>query len=346
MVLRTLSREIKYFMRNNTWIRIFVSSLICCCLAFSAQASFKLGSKPRVRIIEDYDYTQYDAVIDDLYNSELLPSNNDLSSRIEIASRRFLGKPYLLGALGEGKDGVFDRRPIYRTDQFDCLTYVSTVLALAQSENLADFKQKLPTIRYKNGKPKYVERNHFTSVDWNINNAKKGYIKDVTLKIVDKSGNPVAKRTNTYIDKKSWYQSKTARSLKFFDKIPRKQVAKYVAGLHNQAELVQNTRSDVPYIPLDQLFNKQGQANNHLFDQIPHGSIIQIVRPNWDIDDEIGTRLDISHLGFAIKTPQGLMFREASSLKNQVVDISLKEYLQGYLNSPTIEGINIQLPIK
>ena len=47
----------------------------------------------------------------------------------------FKGKPYVLGSLGEGKAAIFDKNPIYRTDTFDCETYVSTVLALVVSDD-------------------------------------------------------------------------------------------------------------------------------------------------------------------------------------------------------------------
>ena len=68
-----------------------------------------------------------------------------------------------------------------------------------------------------------------------------------------------------------------------------------------------------------------------------------MVRPNWDLEATIGTRLDVSHLGFVIHTPVGIMFRHASSTQKRVVETSLLDYLHDCLDNPTIKGINIQL---
>ena len=84
----------------------------------------------------------------------------------------------------------------------------------------------------------------------------------------------------------------------------------------------------------------------YLFSQIPDSTIVEIVRPNWNLEKLIGTNLHVSHLGFVVHTEQGVMYREASSVKAKVVDIPLIDYLQAYINSSTIKGINLQLPIK
>jgi len=75
--------------------------------------------------------------------------------------------------------------------------------------------------------------------------------------------------------------------------------------------------------------------------QIPDGSIIEIVRPNWDLTKEIGTHLHISHLGFAFRTHQGLVFRNASSTLHKVADVPLDQYLQEASKNPTIKGIMV-----
>jgi hypothetical protein len=55
----------------------------------------------------------------------------------------------------------------------------------------------------------------------------------------------------------------------------------------------------------------------------------------------IGTNLNASHVGFAIKKQNKLYFREASMIKKKVSDTPLDEYLSNYLNSPSVKGINI-----
>ena len=80
-----------------------------------------------------------------------------------------------------------------------------------------------------------------------------------------------------------------------------------------------------------------------LFKQIPDGAIIEIVRPNWDLTQTIGTHLDISHIGFVFWKHQALYFRQASSIYKKVVDVPFVDYLSQALKSSTIKGINIQM---
>jgi len=70
---------------------------------------------------------------------------------------------------------------------------------------------------------------------------------------------------------------------------------------------------------------------------------MEIVRPNWNLQDKIGTNLHISHLGFIIWQDNQPYFRHASSESKKVVNVSLKSYLKDMLKSPTIKGVNIQI---
>ena len=91
------------------------------------------------------------------------------------------------------------------------------------------------------------------------------------------------------------------------------------------------------------LFDANHQPNEFLFHQIPHASIIEIVRPNWHLKDKIGTNLHVSHVGFAIRNSAGdLLFRHASSEHQKVEEVKLIDYLGRYCDSPTIKGINVQ----
>ncbi len=57
----------------------------------------------------------------------------------------------------------------------------------------------------------------------------------------------------------------------------------------------------------------------------------------------MGTNLNVSHVGFAIRDNGELIYREASSEANKIIDISLAEYLQQYANDPdsTVKGIAV-----
>lgn len=270
-----------------------------------------------------------DATIHNLYHTLSEKPNKSINERIHFFSEAFLGSPYVLGPLGEGPHGEIYQKPLYRTEVFDCTTYVATVLALAQSKNLKEFKDTIRKVNYQNGKVSFVTRNHFISTDWNPTNQHNGYIEDITYKFIDKEGKPVALVAETMINKPAWYlkiaETKTDKAEK----------------LKEYSKQVQQEKAVMLYIPLNVIFNEE-EANTFIFDQIPDGSIIEIVRPNWQLEKIIGTNLNISHMGFAIRAKEGLVFREASSEYKKVVDIPLVDYLKPLLKSPTIKGIHVE----
>src|SRR5262249_52385928 len=105
---------------------------------------------------------------------------------------------------------------------------------------------------------------------------------------------------------------------------------------------VHTTVSHLSYIPLAVFFDQAGKPKQALFDRIENGTLIEIVRPNWDLHSLIGTNLDVSHLGFLLRVKGILMFRQASSVKKKVVDIPLDVYLAHYLRSDTVKGIHLE----
>lgn len=285
---------------------------------------------------------QADQIIEQLYHNLDNKPTLSLTERIKVISAAFLDKPYLLGALGEGETGEFDQNPLYRTDAFDCETYVDTVLAMAFSTNLSGFSQCVCKIRYREGQVNYVDRNHFASLDWNRNNQKQGFTKDVTLTIIDENNKPVAEIAKTLIHKPDWYKFKTIDHIRI-DNLSEEEKSRRLTKLQKAGSQLEIVHSEIPYLPLNKLFNEDGQANKQLFAQIPDASIIEIVRPNWNLRDKIGTNLNVSHLGFAIWENGTLIFRQASSIENRTIDVPLIDYLRDAMKSPTIKGINVQV---
>jgi hypothetical protein len=280
--------------------------------------------------------------INELYRKPASISQTNMIERLRFFSHFFLDKPYLLYSLGEGEHAKYDQHPLFRTDGFDCETYVDTVLALALATEFNTFKQCILAIRYTPLPPSFMTRNHFTDLNWNQNLQKRTILKDVTLTIKDEKMNPVAKIATTTIDRQAWFKkigldrvylpkaSSTKRQAK------RQQLQD--EGKHTRPEI-----STIPYLPLEAMFDKKGHPITAIFKQIPEGAIIEIVRPNWDLRKQIGTYLNVSHLGFVFLKNNHLVFREASSEFNKVVDVKLEVYLKKALNSPTIKGINIQV---
>lgn len=274
-----------------------------------------------------------------------LQKNNQINStekKLYFISNYFLGKPYLLGALGEGDRGKYDQFPLYRTDAFDCITYVETVLALTFSNNLHEFKKTLPKLRYKDGIISYPTRNHFPSVDWNPNNQKQNFLKDITKTINEKNGKRAYKMAEAIIDKPSFYAHLKEGNLRVHNSNTSEKT-NLLNEMRKEGAQFKPVLGKIPFIPLSVLFSQSGQPNNFIFNQIPNGSIIEIVRPNWDLTKVIGTHQNVSHIGFVFIEKGELIFRDASYLKKAISNTPLIEYLRKYINSKTIKGINIQV---
>lgn len=290
------------------------------------------------------DSNQADIIIGQLYSTLHNKPALDMPTRIVTISAQLLGKPYQLGALGEGIEGDFDQAPLYRTDAFDCETYVDTVLAIALANNPTTFKQCIRQIRYRNGKVSFINRNHFTCIDWNQNNQHQGFLRDITTTFHDKNNQPIAQFAQALINKPGWYQHFSVEHIRISPSSPIEQ-AKRLALLKQKSKSLPIVTSIVPYLPLTALFDSSGKANQSLFKQIPNAAIIEIIRPNWDLDKQIGTHLNVSHLGFAVWEKGLLIFRETSSNDGHVIDYPLIDYLREAHKSPTIKGINIQVVI-
>ena len=260
--------------------------------------------------------------------------------RLELISRQFLGAPYSMYVLGDSLKSDIDQCPLIRLDKFDCETFVTSMLALAFSNNKEDYIRCLRILRYHDGEVGFLTRHHFTSSEWNRENIQQGFIQDITKSIVNKHKKNVFKLSRTMIDKAAWLKKLPASSVRL---VHQEEVAKKLNLLKQQAAACKKVYVKLPYIPLTELFLKNGQANNFLFNQIPNGAIIEIIRPNWNLKNKIGTNLDVSHMGFAFRYNGKLWFRNASSLKQKVIDVPLVEYLKLAQSSSTIKGINVQI---
>ena len=283
-----------------------------------------------------------DASIQELYHSLSATQNSSFVEKLSWFSSQFQDRAYLLGALGEGPNARYDQFPRYRTDAFDCDTYVNTVLALALSDSLPTFQQCINNLRYINGIVSYVNRKHFTSVDWNTSNQQSGLLVDITLSIHDKKNQRVAQYASAVIDKPGWYAHKTMATIRIKSQNYSKHRQRLIE-LQAKGRGLAIIRSQIPLLPFTVLFPKNNEPDLYLFAQIPHGAVIELVRENWDLRKELGTFLDISHLGFAFWRDHILYFRQASSQYNKVIEMPLITYLKEAIDSPTTKGINVQI---
>lgn len=273
-----------------------------------------------------------DNFIDALYSQAPLNELHVVDARIDFLSQLFLGKPYIANPQGEGIDAEFDSAPLYRFDGFDCVTYVNNILALALAHDLKSFQERLIQINYYESVARYDNRFHFMSLDWNPENQKNKIIRDVTGEIRDEKKNPIMQVAEGEIDKPNWFLKKAE------NETPAR-----AALLKKYATQCKKENARIAYLPLNKLFDEHKNPRKFIFDQISHASIIEIVRPNWNLKEKIGTNLHVSHFGFGIRKEDKIFFRHASSEEKKVVEILLSDYLKNILDSPTIKGINIQI---
>jgi len=262
-------------------------------------------------------------------------NQTSLAQRITDLSATLLGAPYVGGSLGEGVDALYDKDPLTRFGEFDCTTYIETVFAGAMSTSPDDFLSKLKALRYKNGEVSFVTRNHFPSLDWVPNNQDK--FDDMTAFV---AGND-AKIATTSIDKSAWYH-KVGRSV-----LACKEGSEYceslIARFAKEGEAFKPEMAHLEYVPLSALYLENGETNQALLDRIPTGSLINMVRPNWNLEKWIGTKMNVSHQGLAIRKNGKLYLRHASVVYKKVIDEPFYDYFSRYSTTSSLKGFNVQV---
>ncbi len=101
-----------------------------------------------------------------------------LEARIEDASRRLLGRPYLAHPL-IGSAATPEVLTV-SLDGFDCVTYLETVLGLALGPSPERFVAAVRRIRYREGRVDWARRNHYMT-GWIRSNTRAGFLRRVPL---------------------------------------------------------------------------------------------------------------------------------------------------------------------
>ena len=257
---------------------------------------------------------------------------SNVTQRMEVISRPFIGLPYGQGGpLGEGPAGRFDQDPLYRFDTFDCTTFVETVMALALTDDVDSFEQKMDEIRYENSKVDYLTRNHFPSLQWIPNNIKNGLLKEVNHLVL-----PPAERKMAValINLPGWLSKIKIEEIKV-PTASAQERQNLLDELRSYASQYSAVEAKLEYLPIDTLVAKPAVLR-----RIPHGSLINFVRPNWDLTDVIGTHMNVSHQGL-IFVKKGIPYLRHASTTGKVMELPLLEYLKKFVNHPTMKGIHL-----
>ncbi len=261
-----------------------------------------------------------------------LAQEDQISVRLDLLSKKFLGLPYgFQGPLGEGPDGRYDQDPLYRFDTFDCTTFVETLVSLAISTDVEEFESNMNRIRYADANVDYLSRNHFTDLEWIPENINNGLLIEVNDRIVS----PAHILTATArINFGGWLLSHKLENIQ----VPltsQEQKQSLVEELHALASRYTQTEASVPYISIAFLL-----AHPELVNRIPTGSLVNFVRPNWDLTQTIGTHQNISHQALLIRKKGVLYQRHATSSGGAVQEIAFLEYLKKFENHPTLKGVH------
>ena len=228
--------------------------------------------------------------------AQTLVTDTLLQARIEQVSARFVGLVYKASPLGEAS-GI-DTDPLIRFDAFDCTTFVETVgaVALSGGQATSETVKVMNEIRYADGKPSFVKRNHFVSLDWIPNNVKKGILEDITETLFPKESYQI----HTIINKGNWFEKNF--NIKTAD--------------HSE-------EATLNVISVHDLL-----AHEELAYRIPSGSGLSFVVYNPTIEQKIGTDLDVTHQGLLIQKNGQLILRHAKGLSFGVMEEPFLEYIK------------------
>ena len=250
-------------------------------------------------------------------------------ARIAAVSAPWLGRPYRLDPLGEGVGAVIDPDPRWRTDAFDCLTFVETVMAVAATAEVPAAREQLRRIRYRDGQVEFAARNHFPEADWLINNEQAGFIQDVTQSVAQASGQAAGLTETRGVARRGPWLRRLAQA-------SHRQRAR--DALLALAASARDTHVTLRYLRLREL---PVEALRSVVGSLPSGAILFIVRPNTNMLGAAGAVTQLSHVGFALRDAAGeWMYRNASSTRaRRVLDSPLLPYLRRMQSTRSFAGI-------
>jgi hypothetical protein len=120
------------------------------------------------------------------YISYIHEAEPDLRKRIAAIGRQNIGQPYKLNLLGEFPYQLHDTLPMFSLVESDCVVFSEHTYAMALSRSWEEFFWMLQRIRYKDGIVGVATRNHYTEVDWNINNS--WLVTDISAQLAGPAG--------------------------------------------------------------------------------------------------------------------------------------------------------------
>src|SRR5690606_24088278 len=228
---------------------------------------------------------------------------------VQRMAERFVGSSYVGGKLDESEEEVL----VVDLDEFDCVLFVESVLALAQGAALGDttfdgFTDRLENLRYRDGRMDgYCSRLHYFS-EWIHNNEAKGLVHNVTLALG-------GVRAEGELDFMS-----SNRDL-------------YARFVDNDSLFLGIREMEDSIAKLDRWYIPQGRIRS-IYPLLQAGDTVAIATTVEG--------LDVSHSGFAYKNDDGTVGRLHASTKSGVkIDDDLADYV---LSNRATMGIVVTRP--
>jgi hypothetical protein len=106
----------------------------------------------------------------DRYIAYIHEAEPDFRKRVAAIGRKNIGQAYKLNLLGEFPFQVHDDLPMFSLTHGDCVVFSEHTYAMALSRSWEEFFWVLQRIRYNQGIIGVATRNHYTELDWNMNN--------------------------------------------------------------------------------------------------------------------------------------------------------------------------------
>jgi hypothetical protein len=150
---------------------LFLAALSGCATRPAAPPAPPVKSPPTTESLLPKQIYQMSPLEAGRYIADIHQAEPDLRKRIAAIGRRNIGQPYKLNLLGEFPYQLHDNLPMFSLDQSDCVVFAEHTYAMALSQSWEEFFWMLQRIRYKDGVVGVATRNHYTEVDWNINNS-------------------------------------------------------------------------------------------------------------------------------------------------------------------------------
>ncbi|HBC37421.1 MAG TPA: DUF1460 domain-containing protein, partial [Porphyromonadaceae bacterium] len=260
---------------------------------------------------QSIDWEPQDKIIFEHYRKHIDPIRSKSKELIlQQTAEFFLNAPYVTGTLDKNDT----ERLVINLREFDCVTFVETVIALANtvvSDDLSfdNFASQLKRIRYRNGVVDgYDSRLHYTS-DWIYDNVKKKILSEASLRLGGISETKTIDFMTTH---------RTAYRLLETDD----QMLERIRNIEGEI----NARGGFYYLPKEKLESAKVD--------IPHMAMIAFTTSIKG--------LDTTHTGFAYKKDGKLTFIHASSAKNNVVidEKTLSDYCK---KQKSCTGITVML---